>query len=171
MPPSDKFLNFWTYYGEEEKLKDKGTRSQAWIAWEKAVKRSGLEEADFAKDLINGYKSYMQNRIAMRGAGEFVRRMKMASTFLNQEAWNDVHEESTGSLLQREVSKNCSVCKMDAFYVSEDSILCKTHYLEHFVYPNHKIIMQELTDIYPKKEGQKWREWAIETLKQIEARV
>jgi hypothetical protein len=168
--PSDRFLNFWLYYGAEEGMKDKGTRSQAWISWEKAIKSSGTDEVEFSQNLASGYKGYMKNRLALKGAGEFVRKMKMASTFLNQEAWNDVYEESTGSLLQREVQKDCSHCKGEGFYVSNDEVLCKNHYLEEFVYPKHRVIMQELTELYPKTEAT-WQEWALKTLKVIEGRL
>ncbi len=147
----------------------KGGRGVCFEAWNKAIKRHKVDEEEFSKRIRNGYVSYMRNRQAVRNTGEFVPHLKMLSSFLNQDVWDDIFEESTGELLLKAVSLNCTEqgCKEEALYVTDVEKLCQRHYLEKKVYPEQGETIRIMKEVYGPPDGQTWKQWAIGVVKKI----
>jgi hypothetical protein len=171
MDYSDLFTNFYLSYGKEEGMKsaNKGARSVCYESWKKSIKRHGIDEAEFAKQVRNGYISYMKNRQATRAAGQFVPNLKMLSTFLNQDAWEAGLDEDTGELLLKAISMTCSEkdCNNDALYCGDEIKLCQKHYLDLSVYPEQRDIYKEMVEIYGGPDSESFKSWAIKTIKKI----
>lgn len=176
MDYTEQFENFWLRYGSSDSLKTKGSKREAWKAWEKARLTWNKEESEsgheaFAQHVFRGYDAVLRNRRAAKKANQFTPSLPHVRTFLSQ--WRFEEEQVVSTSEYREMANHddricdcgesevigrskrggwiCRKCDVAAWKAGE-------------TYMGIKPTVKNLVEQHPKHKDETWREWSIRVL-------
>ena len=175
------FDNFWEIFGRDENLTQKGSRREAAKAWEKIshawCKEAKVEYSDmaFSQHVARMYGLASRNRAAALKAKQFVPRLPMLTTWLNQWRFDDAFENPIGELKAKAAALE-QFCKCGKKAIGRDAIggwICQPC-LEQEWYESVKASENptvqkwrpaNLVKTHPKLPEETWSKWSLRVAK------
>lgn len=179
MDYTEYFSNFWLKYGSSEKLKQKGSKREAYKSWCKVSKEwcktEDSDEQGFAQYVFRGYDASLRNRKAAYIAKQHVPTMPHCTTYLNQWRFEEEFAVSTSELKSESNQHRVCPCGENEANVRgyQGGWICKKCELEEWtsgqnhleIKPSLRVFRQK----YPRRDNETKRLWCIRVLSTMPA--